>query len=39
MQVIAPDINLFRAPVVAKVLKQFEAKWGVGMYEKIQAVQ
>ena len=39
VQVIAPDVNLFRAPVVAKVPKQFEAKWGVGMYEKIQAVQ
>ena len=39
VQVITPDVNLFRAPVVAKVPKQFEAKWGVGMYEKIQAVQ
>jgi TRAP-type C4-dicarboxylate transport system substrate-binding protein len=39
VQVITPDVNLFRAPVVAKVPKLFEAKWGAGMYEKIQAIQ
>ncbi|MEP7276158.1 MAG: sialic acid TRAP transporter substrate-binding protein SiaP [Betaproteobacteria bacterium] len=39
MTVIAPDINIFRAPVLAKVPKMFEAKWGAGMFEKIQAVQ
>jgi TRAP-type transport system periplasmic protein len=39
MTVIAPDVNAFRAPVIAKVPKQFESKWGAGMYEKIQAVK
>ena len=39
MQVLTPDVALFRAPVIAKVPKMFEAKWGAGMYEKIQAVQ
>ena len=37
MTVITPDINAFRAPVLAKVPKQFEAKWGAGTFEKIQA--
>jgi TRAP-type transport system periplasmic protein len=39
MTVIVPDVNAFRAPVLAKVPKQFEAKWGAGMFEKIQAAQ
>ncbi len=39
MTVITPDVNAFKAPVLAKVPKMFEAKWGAGMYEKIQAVQ
>jgi tripartite ATP-independent transporter DctP family solute receptor len=39
MTVITPDVNAFKAPVIAKVPKMFEAKWGVGMYERIQAVQ
>lgn len=39
MTVISPDVNAFRAPVVGKVPKQFEAKWGAGMYDKIQAVK
>jgi tripartite ATP-independent transporter DctP family solute receptor len=39
VQVITPDVNAFRAPVVAKVPKMFESKWGPGMYEKIQATQ
>ena len=39
MTVITPDVNAFRAPVVAKVPKQFESKWGVGMYDKIQSMQ
>jgi TRAP-type C4-dicarboxylate transport system substrate-binding protein len=39
MTVIAPDVNAFRAPVLAKVPKQFEAKWGAGMFEKIQSVK
>jgi tripartite ATP-independent transporter DctP family solute receptor len=39
MTVVTPDINAFRAPVVAKVPKMFESRWGAGMYEKIQAMQ
>lgn len=39
VQVIMPDVNAFRAPVVAKVPKMFESKWGPGMYEKIQSTQ
>src|SRR3989442_3326583 len=39
MTVIVPDVNAFRAPVLAKVPKQFEAKCGAGMFEKIQAAQ
>ncbi|MBK7791099.1 MAG: sialic acid TRAP transporter substrate-binding protein SiaP [Betaproteobacteria bacterium] len=37
--VITPDVNAFKAPVVAKVPKMFESKWGVGMYDRIQAVR
>jgi tripartite ATP-independent transporter DctP family solute receptor len=39
MTVIVPDANAFRAPVLAKVPKQFEAKWGAGTFEKIQATR
>ena len=39
MTVITPDVDAFRAPVLAKVPKQFESKWGAGMFEKIQAVK
>jgi len=39
MTVITPDPNAFRAPVLAKVPKMFEAKWGAGMFEKIQAIK
>jgi TRAP-type C4-dicarboxylate transport system substrate-binding protein len=39
MTVITPDSNAFRAPVLAKVPKMFEAKWGVGMYDRIQAIR
>jgi tripartite ATP-independent transporter DctP family solute receptor len=39
MMIITPDPNAFRAPVLAKVPKQFEAKWGAGMFEKIQAIR
>ncbi len=39
MTVITPDINAFRAPVLAKVPKMFESKWGAGMFEKIQAIR
>ena len=37
--VITPDPKTFRDPVVAKVPKMFEAKWGPGTYDKIQAVR
>ncbi|MCC7115919.1 MAG: hypothetical protein IT520_16235 [Burkholderiales bacterium] len=39
MTVITPDPKTFRDPVVAKVPKMFESKWGAGMYERIQAVR
>jgi tripartite ATP-independent transporter DctP family solute receptor len=39
MIVITPDANAFRAPVLAKVPKMFESKWGAGMFEKIQAIR
>jgi tripartite ATP-independent transporter DctP family solute receptor len=39
MTVITPDPNAFRTPVLAKVPKMFEAKWGAGMFEKIQAIK
>jgi len=39
MTVITPDANAFRAPVLATVPKKFESKWGVGTFEKIQAIR
>ncbi len=39
MTVITPDAKAFRDPVLAKVPKMFEAKWGAGTFEKIQAIQ
>ena len=39
MTVITPDPKTFRDPVVSKVPKMFEAKWGAGMYDKIQAIR
>ena len=39
MTVVTPDVNAFRAPVVAKVPKLFESKWGAGMYERISTQQ
>jgi tripartite ATP-independent transporter DctP family solute receptor len=39
MTVITPDANAFRAPVLATVPKKFESKWGVGTFEKIQAIK
>jgi tripartite ATP-independent transporter DctP family solute receptor len=39
MTVITPDPKTFRDPVVAKVPKMFESKWGAGMYAKIQAIR
>ena len=39
MTVITPDANAFRAPVLAKVPKMFESKWGVGTFEAIQGIK
>ncbi|HEX4885855.1 MAG TPA: sialic acid TRAP transporter substrate-binding protein SiaP [Casimicrobiaceae bacterium] len=39
MTVITPDANAFRAPVLATVPKMFEAKWGAGTFEAIQAIR
>lgn len=39
MTVIIPDPNAFRAPVLAKVPKMFESKWGAGTFEAIQAIK
>ncbi|MDH4181049.1 MAG: sialic acid TRAP transporter substrate-binding protein SiaP [Betaproteobacteria bacterium] len=39
MTVITPDANAFRAPVLAKVPKMFESKWGAGTFEAIQAIR
>jgi tripartite ATP-independent transporter DctP family solute receptor len=39
MTVITPDVEAFRKAVLDKVPKMFESKWGVGMWEKIQAVK
>jgi tripartite ATP-independent transporter DctP family solute receptor len=39
MTVITPDPKAFRDPVVAKVPKMFESKWGPGTYERIQAIR
>jgi TRAP-type C4-dicarboxylate transport system substrate-binding protein len=39
MTVITPDANAFRAPVLAKVPKMFEPKWGAGTFEAIQAIK
>ena len=39
MTVITPDANAFRAPVLAKVPKMFESKWGAGTFEAIQGIK
>jgi tripartite ATP-independent transporter DctP family solute receptor len=39
MTVITPDAKVFRDPVVAKVPKMFESKWGPGAYERLQAIR
>ena len=39
MTVVTPDPRAFRDPVVAKVPKMFESKWGTGTYDRIQAVR
>jgi tripartite ATP-independent transporter DctP family solute receptor len=38
MIVIQPDMQSFRAPVLAKVPPMFEARWGKGLWEQIQAI-
>jgi len=38
MQVVQPDMEAFRK-AVQPVIKQFEGQWGVGLYERIQAVK
>jgi tripartite ATP-independent transporter DctP family solute receptor len=38
MTVIQPDVESFRAPVLASVPQKFEAKWGKGLFEKLQAM-
>ena len=37
MNVITPDLESFRKPVLASVPAKFEAKWGKGLWEKIAA--
>jgi TRAP-type transport system periplasmic protein len=38
MQVIEPDLESFRKPVLASVPAKFEAKWGKGLWERIQGL-
>ena len=38
MTVIEPDIESFRKPVLASVPKQFESKWGAGLFDKLLAM-
>jgi len=38
MQVVQPDVDSFRK-ATQPVIKQFEGQWGVGLYERIQAVK
>src|SRR5262249_12812438 len=35
MNVIEPDLESFRKPVLASVPAKFEAKWGKGLWERI----
>ena len=37
MTVIAPDMDSFRKPVLAKLPPMFEAKWGKGLWDRLQA--
>ena len=39
MEVIQPDVESFRKPVLDTVPKQFEAKWGKGVFERIVETQ
>ena len=38
MTVIEPDVASFRKPVLASVPAKFEAKWGKGLWDRIQAL-
>jgi TRAP-type transport system periplasmic protein len=38
MEVIEPDLESFRKPVLASVPAKFEAKWGKGLWDRIQAL-
>jgi tripartite ATP-independent transporter DctP family solute receptor len=38
MTVIEPDVESFRKPVLATVPKKFEAKWGKGLWDRLQAM-
>ena len=38
LPVIEPDVESFRKPVLATVPARFEAKWGKGLWERIQAL-
>ncbi len=38
MVVIDPDVESFRKPVLATVPAKFEAKWGKGLWDRIQAI-
>ncbi len=38
MTVIEPDVESFRTPVLAKLPPLFEAKWGKGLWDRLQAM-
>ena len=38
MNVVEPDLDSFRKPVLATVPQKFEEKWGKGLWEKIAAI-
>jgi len=38
MTVIEPDLQSFKAPVLAELPKKFEEKWGKGAWERLQAI-
>ena len=38
MEVIEPDVESFRKPVLATVPAKFESKWGKGLWDRIQSL-
>lgn len=38
MTVVEPDLDSFRKPVLATVPGKFEAKWGKGLWDRIQGL-